>query len=377
MQKIERGGYTRQQIIDVLHMKRGSNVMRFRYDLLDKDEKRIGELSNIEGGQVKQAALNEIKRTATFNIVDDGTIDFLSDRIQPFVEVKMAADSWVEFPLGIFLLSSPKRKDKTGRVWRDVEAYDGLIVLRDDKFDTTVTIAAGAKYDTAIIDILTGAGIPRSKINIEAAAKTLPVDTVFEIGRSKLSAVNALLSQINYTPIRVDAYGFYISGGYLSPQFRAAEYVYADDAVSVLYPGMTEDLNTNDVPNKWIVVRTNAEQPPLQSVFVNTNPDSPTSYPRRGRYITDYLEVDNIADQPTLDAFTKRRAFDASQIYGKIEFDTAIMPFHDSNDVLQVNYSTMGINDKYIETEWAIPLKGGARMKHFARRVVDIEGAGA
>lgn len=277
---------------------------------------------------------------------------------------------WIEFPVGVFLLSSPEKADTTGGVKRSVEAYDGTIILRDDRFDDVVTVTAGTNYKTAIVSFLQGAGI--TKYIIADTEKVLPVDLQFEIGTTKLSAINALLAQINFTPIRVDANGFYISGPYISPNARGIDYTYKDDALSVTHRGMVEQMDIFDVANKWVVVRTNAEELPLKSVYTNSAADSETSTTNRGRTIVDYREIDNIADQTALDAYTQRIAFEASQVFGKVEFTTAIMPMHDYFDVLKVEYAALNIDAKYSETAWNFPLVVGGRMKHEVRRVVNI-----
>lgn len=370
MLTLARDGYTEQQIKDALHGKRGSRKIRFRYDLLDKFENKKKELTNVMGGEVSYAALNEIKRTARFNIQDDGSIDWLSDRIQPFLELQMPQNKWVAFPLGVFLLASPTKTDTTGGIVRDVEAYDGTIILNDDKFDDIYTVTSGQNYKAAIISLLQSAGI--SKYIIEDTTKTLPLDMQFEIGSSKLEAVNALLGQINFTPIRVDVNGNFVSGQYISPSVRAIDYTYKDDALSVTFRGMSEELDLFSVPNKWVVVRTNAEELPLKSVYINSNAASQTSTVSRGRTIVDYREIDNIADQPALDAYTQRIAFEASQIFGKVVFETAIMPMHDYYDILKIEYAGLNINDKYTETSWSFPLSIGGKMKHEVRKVVNI-----
>ncbi|QPA31631.1 hypothetical protein [Thermaerobacillus caldiproteolyticus] len=361
--------YSKQEIIDALHGKYGQRHFKFRYDLLDKDDKKIGELDSVVDGEVSMASLDSIKRTAKFRLKDRGEINWLSDRIQPFALLRMRDGKYIEFPLGIFLLSSPTRKDENKSVYRDVEAYDGLLILRDDKFDTRYTVTAGTNYRQAVIDILTSAGI--TKHNIEQTDKVLPVDMEFEPGKEKLEAVNALLQAINYTPLYVDVYGYFTSMTYRSPSIRAAEYTYKDDELSIIYPGIEEELDLFSVPNKWVVVCSSAEQS-LMSSYTNSNPDSPTSTVNRGRTIVDYREVTDIADQQSLDAYVQRIAFEASQVYGKLTFETALNPLHDYADVLQIEYSPLGISGKYSETSWTMPLKAGARMKHEVRKVVSI-----
>lgn len=369
MQSIAIGGYTKKQVIDALHGRRGPRQLRFRYDLLDKNNEFIKTLTTVTSGEVSMNALADIKRTARFSLIDNGEIDWISNRIQPFVEVKMQG-SWISFPQGIFLLSSPTRKDETHKVIRDVEAFGGLVILRDDKLETRTIISAGTLYYEAVVNILLSAGI--TQYNIEYSDAVLQRDIEFEAGKEKLFAINELLRQINYTPIYDDVNGIFVSAPYRSPAVRSAEYTYKNDEMSVTYQGMEEELDLFNVPNKWVVISSNAEQEPLASSYTNDNPDSPTSTVSRGRTIVDFREVSDIADQVTLDAYTQRIAFEASQVYGRISFETALMPFHDYSDVIQVDYSPLGINGKYAETSWSMPLSVGGKMKHEVRRVIQI-----
>lgn len=361
--------YSRQQILDVLHGKFGARHIKFRYDLLNKDDQKIGELDSVVDGEVSMSALASIKRTAKFTIKDKGDINWLSDRIQPYALLKID-NTYIEFPLGVFLLSSPTRRDENNAVYRDVDAFDGTVILRDDKFATRYFIAQGTNYRTAVIDILASAGI--TKHNIEQTDKTLPKGIEWEPGTEKLRAVNDLLTAINFTPTTVDVNGYFTSATYRSPSIRSAEYTYQDDDLSIILSGMEEELDLFNVANQWVAVLSDPELAPLSSTYTNTSESSPTSTVNRGRTITDYREVDSIADQQSLDAYVQRIAFQASQVYGKLVFETAFNPLHDYSDVLQINYSPLGINDKYSETGWTLPLKAGAAMKHSCRKVVSI-----
>ena len=368
MQELAQKGHTRQTVIDVLQMKTGSRQIKFRYDLLDKNDNYKKTLTTVIDGEVSMSAFADIKRTARFTVKDDNEIDWLNDRIQPFFMLKLGMD-WLEWPLGVFILSSPKKTDNV-IVTREVEAYDLSQILIDDKFADRYAINAGTNYITAIKALLQGAGI--TKINIAATDKVLSTAREFEIGTTKLSAINKLFSEINYTQIIVDEYGYFVSSPYRSPTDRVSEYTYKDDNMSILANGMTEELDLFNVPNKWVVVLSNPELEPLSSVYTNDNPDSITSTVSRGRTIVDFREVDNIADQESLDAYVQRIANDASQVYGYINFETAIMPHHSYSDVMNLEYSKLGIVGKYSETNWTLPLQAGAMMQHQVRKVVII-----
>jgi hypothetical protein len=305
-------------------------------------------------------------------IIPEGTeINYLQDRIQPFMEIKMPKGDWIEFPLGVFLLSSPTRMDGVnGSVYREIEAYDGLIILDEDKFTNRYLVPDGKDYTEAVKEILESAGV--TKYAIEDSIKFVTRDIEFKTGTSKLEAVNQLLSAINYTPLWVNANGYFVSSPYVSPTDRAYDYTYEDNELSVTYSGMEEELDIFSVPNVWVVTESNPEKQPLVSVVENNNPRSQTSIEALGRRIVDFREIDEIADQATLNAYTERIAFEASQVFGKLKFKTALMPFHEYSDVLYVRYAPLKVNHKFAETAWTMPLEAGAQMEHEVRRVVDI-----
>jgi hypothetical protein len=367
MQSLARNGLSAETMKRALHGPH--RRFSFRYELLDKNLNKIGDLNTVIDGEVRQDSLSTIKRTANFSLIDKGDIDFLNDRIKPYVRL-WVQNQWVDFPQGVYLLSSPKKKDVIRNVERSIDAFDGLLILQEDKFETRYRIAAGGSYYQEIISILNSAGI--ELYNIEFTDKVFPIEKDFEAGKEKLFIVNELLREINYTPLHVNADGVFTSYTYRSPAVRSPDYFYRDDNQSVIFAGVEEELDLSNIPNKWVVVRTNSEEEPLFSIYSNDNPLSVTSTVNRGRTIVDHREINEIADQVSLDAYTQRIAFEASQVYGKIEFETGIMPMHDYADVIELEYSTLGIKGKYSETSWSLPLNINGKMKHSLRRVVTI-----
>lgn len=292
---------------------------------------------------------------------------------------------WIEFPLGIFLLSTPTRTLENGNIVRSVEAYDGTLILQENQIDDRIALEAGGAYYDFIINGLKENGI--TKYNIERSEKTASVAVEWEPGTSWLRIINDCLSSLNYTPIFVDENGYFTSQLYRSPQERPADIEYITDEYSITYDGMEEELDIMAVPNKFTVVVNDPERTTegeeaaegeamtLRSTYKNTNPNSPTSYQSRGgRWISDFRTVDDIADQEALDAYTERIAFEASQIYGHVSFETALNPIHGYADVLSLDEEGLGISGNYSETKWEMPLQVGGVMKHEARKVVDISG---
>jgi hypothetical protein len=370
IQTLSKNGYTAAQVMAALH---GSNrTMTFRYELLDAQNRFKSPLTGVVlSGSVANNALADIKRTARFSLLEDGSVNFLSDRIKPYARLRMSDGGWAEWPLGVFVLSTPPRKaSSSGVVTREVEAYDLLQVVKDDKVTDRYTVAAGVNYIAAVKSLLDGAGLTLQ--NLTATDKTLPAARDWPPGTEKLSIINDLLGAINYRSLFFDEDGQAVAQPYVSPQDRASEYTYADNDESVIFPEMEQSLDLFSVPNKWTLVVSEPDRTPLTSSYTNSNASSPTSTVSRGRTIVDYRELQEAADQASLDAKVQRLAFEASQVYEEVSFDTGIMPQHSDSDVYTLEFTALGISAKYSEQSWEMPLKAGARMKHKIRRVVNI-----
>lgn len=354
-----------KNIISMLHSAR---EVSFRYDLLNYDEIKIGELTGL-GGNIGLNSLAQIKRKGKFQFKENELqdIDWLNDKIQPV----FILNKEYEFPLGVLMISSPTRAVGKKSVYRETECFDTSMVLLEDKFDTRYRVLKGTAYTTAITQIINSAGI--RKVNIPFIDAKIKTDREFEIGTSKLEAVNYLLQEINYTSIWVDEIGNFTANPYILPNDRVIEYNYKNDDMSIIVAGTSiEEIDLFNVPNKWVVVSTNPETEPLVSRYTNQSATSPTSITNRKRAIVDYREVDDIASQSILDNYIRRIAYEASNIYGKFVFDTAIMPHHTYMDCLYCEHTDLGVANKYIETSWEMELKAGGRMKHSARRVIQI-----
>jgi hypothetical protein len=366
-------GYTRDQVIDQLHGRTGSEGLRkFRYDLLNNEDIKIGEVL-AQSGRVALDSLGEIKRTAGFRITEQEgqDIDWLNDRIQPVFCLQMPDKGFAEWPLGIFLLPSPDRKDENNKIKRDIEAYDTSQILKEDKFTDRYRIAAGTKYTDAITTLLNSSEI--WKVRIIAHTGTLAADKEFEIGTSKLQAINQLLTEINYTSLWVDENGYFVSQPYALPTTQETEYEYRNDDISIIHPGSAETLDIFALPNKWVRYISNPDKGvTLRSEYVNDLSSSPTSTVNRGRTIVDIESVDDIYDQTTLDAYVKRVAYEKSQVYAKFDFSTALMPHHSFLDSLFIEHTLYGISDKYIESSWSMELQTNGRMTHSCRKVIQI-----
>lgn len=369
MLPLARNGYTASQVDAALHAP--VREIHFRYDLLDDTNTFKKTLTTVTGGSVDYDTTQQIKRTAQFTLQDDGSINYLSDRIKPWARLLMPDGGFAEFPLGVFLLSTPPRQaDDALVVTRQIDGYDQLQVLVDDKVTDRYTVDAGTKYTDAIKSVLQSAGF--TDMNITDDPRTLPAALDWKIGTDKLTIVDDLGSPINYRELWIDENGVPIGQPYMTPDQRTPEYTYQDDSNSVTFPQVQQSLDLFNVPNKWVCVVTETDRAVITSTYINSNADSPTSTVNRGRTIVKYVTVSNAPDQISNDTYAQNLAYQDSQIYEQVTLPTAIMPFHSDRDVFTVKFSALGISDKFEETAWSFPLQAGGQMSHTVQKTVSI-----
>lgn len=326
---------------------------------------KIGEISSVKGS-VSLNSLAEIKRTGRFTIseVDAKDIDFLNDRLRPVVIIDDK-----EYRLGTFLLPSPTRKIQKGIITRDIEAYDVLQILKEDRITSRLFYKKGSRYEDVIRQMVNSAGI--KNVLLEKTDSVLKRDREFEIGTSKLDVCNQLLQETNYTSLFTDENGVVKAKKYILPNARSIEIPYlANEFDITVRDSAVDEYDLFNVPNVWVIIVSNGENEPMRAIYRNDNPADRTSTVARGRNIVDFREVSDIADQTTLNNYVKRVAYDSSNIFRKIQFETLINPVHGYGNCIYIEDKKLGIREKYIETMWEIPLEVGGRMKHVGRRIV-------
>ncbi|MBK8246309.1 MAG: hypothetical protein IPK85_02700 [Gemmatimonadetes bacterium] len=270
--------------------------------------------------------------------------------------------------------TTPTRQvDISGVVTRDVEAYDQTIVLQDDTLADRYFVNNNYPYTDAINEILAETpGIPQSSISPSTA--TTPAALEWEPGTSKYQVISDMLSAINYGSLWFDGEGVARATPYVSPRLRAAEFEYRTDDVSVILPDAAQSLDLYSLPNRWVLIVSNSDQPALRAEIRNTDPASPTSIPNRGRIITRVITDSNAPSQAMLNAIAERYRDESGQVYETIDFKTGLMPFHENGDMYDFEYAGFVGFGRFMETKWSFDLQQGAEMSHEARRAISILG---
>ena len=370
MKSLAVGAYGEPAVLAALRGITGKRHVAFRYERLNNAGVSQGTMTNILGGRVKHNSEAEIKRTGQLKVREDGSINYLADRVKVYMRLRMPDGVWVEWPQGVFLLTTPAQDvDVSGVITRDIDVYDPTIVLKDDKVANRYYVAAGAKYTDAIIELLTGtSGI--WSWNVTASLATLPVAKEWDPGTEKYIIISDLTKALNYNSIWFDGAGVAQVTPYVDPEDRTAEFDYSTDATSVILPDAKQTLDLFGQPNSWVFYVSNPDRAALRVTRTNAAVTSPTSTVSRGRTITAMVPIDDAVDLFVLGQIADQKIIEASMKYEEIKFNSALMPMHENLDMYTFLYNGLVTVGKYAEYSWEMTLDSGAVMKHVARKSV-------
>jgi len=409
MGRYARGPWSDQEILDALHGKDGAQEIRYRADVL-RGGARDRAVSLAPGGSVTLSTEDVILRAGSFNLY--GAVDPLTEEIKPYMLLRMedgvyratmvyefnrkgytwaelherdlafdalgrftlqddvSKPQYAEFPLGVFIPSTPARSSANGLDTWKIEAYDRTQILAEDGLDEPLFVAAGTKYLDAVLSVLAGAGITNVMI-ADYVDTAIPADREFEVGKTKQEVCNTLLGEINYNPIFCDADGRFVIQAYQEPTAAAADITYRADALSIIGRDTATETDYYKVPNVFIAVCSNPDlNEDYRSVYINDNPVSPLSTVRRGRrIISEIYRPDQIASQSDLDAYARRMAFERSLAASEtVTFSTTPMPVHGRAEDVELQHpDASGV---YREVGWTIYLDADKDMEHIAKRTV-------
>ena len=331
----------------------GTRVTAWRFELLDRREVLIGDLEGVQpGGSVDFSASASIKGGGSITIVDIGQdIDWLNVRIRPVCTIEGLSR---EIPVGVWLPSAPTEDwSDLGRSW-SVDLLDKASILDGDIWThpssgnpEAFVAKAGQNVISVVRSLITQTG--ESVRAIENASVTLSSDRVFEAGMTRLQIINELLDSAGFFSLWVDYAGQFRATPYAPPADRSPAYdvaaPFTAGDTSVMSPDFSRERDIFSVPNKvFCSTSGDGETEALTSVATNTDPNSPYSYPSRGRWITQIESDVDAVSQSALDLITRRKLADATAVTSKLELTHLFLPDLLINTTIRARNDRAGID---------------------------------
>lgn len=337
----------------------------FRYTLI-RNGADYGTIKTFQGGEptIRMSSQGEIKTSLSGSFrIPEKAYDLLSDQIR----AEMIIDGTIH-PLGIFLPSSVVQVDEGPDRHLQVEAFDRGWQVRDSRLENLLHIDSGTSYIQAIEGRLAESGI--ALVSTTESDAVLPEAREWNVGTSRLTIINELLSEINYNPLWFDANGVAVLEPVSVPNAENIRHRIRDDSLSsLLQPSMQRSVDVYSAPNVFIAVCSNPDKSgAMRAVSVNDNPQSPLSTVRRGRSISTVLQVKNIADAAELQAYADRARNDSLITGEQISLTTGLLPGYGVDDVVGLDCGDLFAIA--IDRAWTMTLRTGGEMQHTLEKVV-------
>lgn len=305
----------------------GSRLESFEYELLSLSNGQYihnGFITNdILSCNVNIDFTRDIISDVTIEAKNNTDINFLSDLIRPWYIVTSEGVNY-KFPLGTYLLSSPKIQSDGNLITRSINGYDLILALEQDKTTTSISYAIGTNVIDTIKSVLASVGtFVKYDISNVASNEVLNEVMTYEMGKSKLFIVNSLLNAINYYPIWCDGMGTFKAIPWNDKLNTVWDFI--DNDSSLYESGITQGIDYSTMFNRVIIkssqLEANNEPIVADLTFEDINlTDYPLSYTNIGRYITKILDSEAVT-QAYADLRATRELFKMLELEESIDYN--------------------------------------------------------
>lgn len=343
------------------------SARRVRYELWALRNGSVLKKLRLYEKRLRCRALDPVKYSGSFVVDEDAEVHWRTDLLQ-LVFVLETEGRELRYP---FPRLRPVRVRGIGKL--TVDALDETVLLRDSTLGERILIEKGTAYTRLIEQILSGAGFQSVQIEPGRAVFASARED-WEADTPVLHFINQLLDEIGYGPLSVNRGGVLRASPYLSPAQRAVKIRYDAGENSVILRARSRELCCSNHPNRFLGYVSNPDAAPMVCEYVNRSPSSPNSPENNGGYtITAARRFDNAADAESLRRCVMRWADETDLLYEELTLTTAVMPHHETEELVGVSCEGAGGTDAdgihsggiYVETGWEI----SDVMTHTLRRL--------
>lgn len=247
------------------------------------------------------------------------------------------------FPLGTFLLQSPRSKYTDTLKSVEVDAYTPLLELKEQKPPVGYFVPKDTEIIPTAVHLLDEN--TRCPVGNASNSKTLESDFVSHTNDTWFTFLRDLLSVANHN-LDLDEYGRILLKPVSIYTSAGARWTFNNDDVSIIYSDITIDHDLFGVPNVVEIVASNGKET-KSHIVVNDDINSPTSTINRGRRIV-YRETNpksiGVITQGSVEAYARRKLEELSTISKTISYTHAYCPVT-VGDTIRINNDRYGLNN--------------------------------
>jgi hypothetical protein len=307
----------------------GNRYENFKFELLSLNNEKYENAGWITDYVIRDSSNININFTrdvigsANFNIRNNTDINYLSDLIRPWYVL----NDVYQYPLGTYMLSVPSKKSDGKMVSRQIQGFDLLLALEQDKTINSTTFEAGEVVTDLIETLLYSYTMLWVNADIVPSTEVLATDVSYELGKSKLFIINSLLNMINYYPLWADGNGVFRAIPWDS-EINSC-YTFIDNELSIYNSGIDLNLDYTEMYNRVVIINNQLSQDtaPLYKVWTFEDEDldnHPFSYSSLGRYITKIFQSEAVS-QDYVDLRARRELLKMLEIEESVNYNHAFI----------------------------------------------------
>lgn len=364
--------YSPQQILPVLL---GPTVQEsWKFVWVDANGADVQDITSyVEACTVSHDSTRAVMRQCTMTLKGGVQVNFSTDFIQVFYRLRMPAGDWVDFPLGMFVFDIPTKTIAPARNTFAASGNDPSYYLVEDSFTDAFSVPAGVAAIPIVRslanDIVFGTDIFDSHA-------TLSTSLSWDVGDTKLQAINDLLSAIAYENFWCDSNGIGRARPLIDYTLETPLVTFdtTNQKINVVTDDITEAPDRSGAYNQIVVEVSPAGATSFSVVYINNNPDSPVStvnwHPR-----TVVVQNSTLADIPSAETYAQSLAQQYARVFTIVTLVTWPWPLSENLDLYGVVWDTEDeglVSFNYVETAWEHVCGTGQATTHTLQRVVPV-----
>jgi hypothetical protein len=340
----------------------------FRFDLLDKDETLIGEITPFRDASTP-VITHDTSRTVMRDMTnlnlspsDSAAVNPLTERVRPV----MVLEDGSEWPFGVFLFADATSAGYSwGNSLNATLVDKGLII--DQPLDHSVSLTPTNDVRAVIVALIEETGV-------EAIVDT---PAVFDgevmnwpAGTSRAQVITDIGIVIGFMPPWFDHNGVCHVHRTIAPAEMDPVVSY-EDGLNIFNASIVRTNDMLHATNRWIVISSDTNNVPVVGIY-----DSPSGLPfsfhARGFRVVEVLNIQGLGSESQ--ANEAARTYALSQPGGLSENFVEHVTFTGAPDPRHDGYSVIKFaHEHWLEEFWSLTMAPGGPMVHTLRRVITDE----
>lgn len=371
------GGGTAYTDAQVLGFLASGGQETWSFDRLDNFGRPLSDLTPyvIKGTVpevVYDSTLAATKRQLRIQLLGSAPLTPLSDQIRVHYQLGAPDGGWLDFVMGTFTVNQPARHVTPGMSSLAYTGTDYSQLFLDSPFISSIGLPAGMSYLAAVkLLVSTYGGIMPLSALMSDPFKALPANLGWVVEESRVTALNDVLTAINYGTLWVDEMGYPRADPI--PDFNSVQPSYTFDTTAGAAPLMSWD-ETPDLTraaNILVVFGEDPRRAPVKAIYINDSPLSRVSTVRWHPKVK-VIRDSKIGDLPTAYARARVEAQHASRIWSELLIPSMHWPLSQERDVYGLIYSTADeglVAGRYLELGWTHRCGPGLQDLHRFTRI--------